>query len=292
MLQSMTGFGSAAGSGEGRTVKVEIRTVNHRYLDVNVRLPRGFQALEERVRRLAGDVLERGRVEIFLSIEEYGDIGRTVRLDRGLLQGYLNALREAGELVGAPLLPSAELLLSLPDVLVVAEPDYDAESLWPLVRCVVEDALQQVVMMRRSEGERLTADIRARMARVARWVDEIAALAPQTLVRYRQRLVGQLQQLLGEAGVDEQRVVQEAALYADKVNIDEELTRARSHIEQFLAACESDGSVGRRLDFLIQEIQRELNTMAAKAQDAQVSALIVDAKVELEKVREQVQNVR
>src|SRR5690606_38045488 len=116
-----------------RTVKVEIRAVNHRYLDVSVRLPRGYQALEERIRRLAGDVLERGRVEIFLSIEESGDIERTVRLDRGLLRGYTNALREAERLIGAPLAPSAELLLSLPDVLVVAEPDYDPESLWPLV---------------------------------------------------------------------------------------------------------------------------------------------------------------
>lgn len=291
MLVSMTGFGSAAGTESGWSVKVEARSVNHRYADLLVRLPKGYHSVEEKVRHLVGAHVTRGRVEIFLEIEEIGTRDRTVKLDRALLQGYVQALREAESEIGTSFVPNVDMLINLPNLFVVEEFESDPERVWPLLERVVNEALRSLVTMRRSEGSRLEEEILGRMRRLSAIVAEISSRAPDSVVRYRERLTTQVERLLSSVPVDEQRLAQEIALYADKSDISEEITRAKSHIDQFVQTCGTDESVGRKLDFLIQELNREVNTVASKAQDVSISNLVVEAKSELEKVREQVQNV-
>jgi len=288
----MTGFGSEILANDTHSVKVEARAVNHRYLDVSLRLPKGYYVLEEKIRRLAGEHASRGRLEILLAIEEYRGKDRTVRLDRALLEGYQKAFAEAQGLLRQEIVLTADMLLGLPDVLVVEESEGDPETVWPLVKETVQRALEKLHEMRRIEGARLERDILGHIGRFSEIVGEIAALAPKAAIRYRERLFAQVQEALETAPVDEQRIAQEIAIFADKSNIDEEISRARSHIDQFMHACRDEGSVGRKLDFLVQEMNREVNTIASKAQDAAIAALVVEAKTELEKIREQVQNVQ
>ncbi len=287
----MTGFGSGIVQEGEYSVKVEIRSVNHRYADLSIRLPKGYHAIEDRVRRLVGAHVSRGRVEIFLEIKEIGTGNRTVKLDRALLHGYVQALHEAGTELGVNFVPHVDMLMSLPDVLSVEEREGDPESVWPLVQSVLTAALEGLVAMRQAEGRRLQDDIIGRIERLSDMIEEIASLAPTGVVRYRERLSANVERLLGSAPVDEQRIAQEIAIYADKSDISEELSRASSHLEQFVQTCGEGESVGRKLDFLIQELNREVNTIASKSQDTRVASLVVEAKSELEKIREQVQNV-
>ncbi len=288
----MTGFGREDRTDDRWSVTVEIRTVNHRFCDISARLPKGYHSLEERIRRLVTERIERGRAEIFLSIEEFGGRERTVILDQALLRGYLNALSEAEAVVQQRLDFRVDMLVQLPGVLELKEEEQDPEALWPMVSSAIAAALDKVQQMRLEEGTRLQADIVGRMKRLAEIIDRIESLAPEATARYRQRLTEQIAQYLGALPVDEQRIAQEVAHFAEKSNIDEELTRARSHVEQFVLTCETGGSVGRKLDFVIQELNREINTIASKAQDSAIANLVVEAKAELEKVREQVQNVQ
>lgn len=287
----MTGFGSAICSQQEQTVSVEIRSVNHRYLDLLVRLPKGYLALEDRLRPLVGEYIHRGRVEIFLSIEDFSQAGRTVWLDRALLQGYLSAIDEAKDLLETDFTPTVDMLINLPDVLVSKEAQRDPDRVWPLVEQAVRSALTQLTTMRREEGRRLQQDVLKGLHRLEAILDEIASRAPTCVAGFRARLAQQIEAALGAPLEDEQRLLHEVAIFAEKVNIDEELTRARSHLEQFAQTCQTQGSVGRKLDFLVQELNREVNTIASKAQDGLIAQWVVEAKSELEKVREQIQNV-
>lgn len=286
----MTGYGSAARSDSERAVTVEVRSVNHRYSDIVPKLPKGYQALEERIRRVAGEFVQRGRVEIFVSIEEYRAKERTVRIDRGLLEGYAWAFREAAALLGAEDTLDVDKLLAFPDVLIVEEREVDVDAAWPMIDEALREALDRLVAMRQAEGERLFADIAHRLRRIEQIIQQMAERAPSVVEEYRRRLWERSKEWLGEFPIDENRLALEVALFADRASIDEELTRARSHISEFLKVCKERGA-GRKLDFLLQELQREANTIGSKAHDTHLAAWVVEVKAEIEKIREQVQNI-
>lgn len=292
MLVSMTGFGSAAVSNGDYSVKVEVRAVNHRYSDISIRLPKGFQSVEDRIRRLVGGFVERGRTEIFVAVEEFHGKARTVTLDKGLLEGYRNAFLEASEALGQSGSLTLDMLPGLQDLFRVEEAEVDFDAVWPLIESAVREALGRLVEMRTIEGGRLEADMLRRLLQVEDLFGEIARRSPEVVEGYRRRLAERIEQALQSQEIDEQRLAQEAAFFADKSNIDEEVTRARSHIEQFRSACASGEAVGRKLDFLLQEMNREINTVGSKAQDAAIAARVVEIKAELEKIREQAQNIQ
>ncbi len=291
MLVSMTGFGSAAVSDADYSVKVEVRSVNHRYCEIAVRAPKGYQAVEDGIRRLAGEFVERGRTEIFVSVEEFHGRERTVRLDKGLLEGYRHAFREAGEALGLGGSLTLDMLPAIEGVFLVEEAEVDLDAVWPLIESAVREALGGLQAMRSAEGKRLEEDMLLRLLHVESLLGSISRRSPEVVESYRKRLTERTQQMLSQ-GIDEQRIAQEVALFADKSNIDEEITRARSHIEEFRSACNLGGAVGRKLDFLLQELNREINTIGSKAQDGEIAKLVVDVKAELEKIREQAQNIQ
>lgn len=312
----MTGYGRGADAGEGLRVSVEVRSVNHRFLEVVVRTPRLVAALEDRLRRLVAARLARGRVEVSVSCEDTAGRSRRVRVDTALARGYADALRTLArdlELGGGP---DLGLVAGLPEVLTVTEEAVDAEGWWPVLERAAGRALDALVAMRSREGEALKQHLRGRLEALGGHLEAIAARAPEVVEEYRRRLWERVGELVGwrpghppqldpagpsgEAAepanaprvtLDEARLATEVALFADRASIDEELVRARSHLEQLLAALEAGEPVGRRMDFLVQELGRELTTMGAKASDARIAAAVVAARTELEKVREQVQNV-
>ena len=286
----MTGYGSGVRSDDERAVKVEVRSVNHRFSDVSSKLPKGYQALEERIRRVVAEFVQRGRVEIFVTIEEYRAKERTVRIDPGLLEGYARAYREAAVLLGSDAKLEVDKILSFPDVLVVEETEADGEAVWPLVEGALRDALTGLVEMRRAEGERLFADIAHRLSKIEQIIQQMAERAPAVVEHYRTRLWERLKEWQPDLPLDEDRLALEVALFADRANIDEELTRAKSHITEFLNVCQAGGG-GRKLEFLLQELQREVNTIGSKAHDTQLSTWVVESKAEIEKIREQLQNI-
>jgi len=290
LLLSMTGYGSASRSSDAWAVKVEARSVNHRFIDVVAKLPKGYQALEERIRRVTAEYVQRGRVEIFVTIEEFRTKERTVRIDPGLLRGYAQAFREAAELLGRDADLEVDKILSFPDVLVVEEREVDVDAVWPLVEEALREALEGLAAMRRAEGERLFTDIAHRLEKLEQIIQRMEERAPEVVEHYRARLWERVKEWLGELPVDENRMALEVALFAERANIDEELTRARSHIAEFLNVCRVPAA-GRKLDFLLQELNREINTIGSKAHDAQLAAWVVEGKAEVEKIREQVQNI-
>lgn len=291
MLLSMTGYGSASRASDVAVVEVEARSVNHRFSDLLFRLPRGYQALEESLRPIVAEYVQRGRVEIFVTIEEYRAKERTVRLDRGLLEGYLKAYQAAAELLGSSAAPDVDKLLSFPDVLIVEEEETDVEAVRPLIEEALREALANLVSMRRAEGERLYSDIAHRLEILEQIIQRMAERAPLAVEHYRNRLIERIREWQDEVEVDPSRLALEVALFADKANIDEELTRAQSHIAEFRKICAAGSGVGRKLDFLLQELVREMNTIASKAHDAQLASWVVESKAEIEKIREQVQNI-
>ncbi|NLN17907.1 MAG: YicC family protein [Firmicutes bacterium] len=288
MLVSMTGFGSAVSSDEKQQIRIEIRSVNHRYRDVVVHLPNPQTEWEEKIRQLVCDRLHRGRIEVFVLIEDSGLHEQSVRLNGPLLASYAAACREASRIVG-PLSITFESLLLIPGMFAVVEKD--DTDLWPSIEQALGMALDRLVAMRKSEGQRLQQDILGRLDLVEQWLEQIAERAPKIVEEYRERLKARLDELIATPGITEERLAAEMIIFADRSCISEELTRARSHIVHFRQACQTEGPVGRKLDFLLQELNREVNTMAAKTADNLAADLVVNIKAELEKVREQVQNI-
>ncbi|MDI6895158.1 MAG: YicC/YloC family endoribonuclease [Bacillota bacterium] len=304
-MRSMSGYGCGEARAAGWRVRVEVRSLNHRFLDVALRFPRFCLALEERVRELMEQRLQRGRVEVFLTAESTGDLPRQVRVDRSLAQAYHAALQELahalgdagiregsseGEQVRAQPGPGeVTWIAQLPGVMEPGEAEVDAEAVWAAALPALEQALGSVQEMRAAEGERLAADLSGRIARLRELVAGAQDRAPRLEEEYRERLVRRLEELA--VTVEPARLAAEAALHAEKVSIHEELVRLESHLGEMERLLPGDEPVGRRLDFLLQEAFREATTMAAKAQDAGISALAVEIKAELEKMREQGQNV-
>ncbi|MDD2201521.1 MAG: YicC family protein [Firmicutes bacterium] len=290
MLTSMTGYGRAASSSPNGAVTVEIRSLNHRYFDVSLRMPREFSSVEERVRSHISERVARGRIEVSVSVEWRGE-SRSVAFDAHLARAYAEGLASLADALELEPIRSVDAVSRLPDVMTVSEAEVDADSLWEMLRPALSDAIDQVVEMRKEEGARLERDIASRIEVMEQTIDEVGRRAPEVVEAYRVKLARRVSEMIGDVRVDESRLATEVALFADRCDITEETVRFKSHIKQFRDTILESGDCGKKLDFIIQEMNREANTIAAKSQDSSISALAVEIKAELEKVREQVQNV-
>ena len=291
MLRSMTGFGRAQSVLHGRELLVEIRAVNHRYFEFSSRIPRAYGYLEEKLKALLQSRISRGKVEVSVTINCVSRKDVQVSINQGVAEGYLNALREANAALGLRDDLVLSTLLRFPDVFTVQKLEDDETEVWTDVSQVAEAALDRFVSMREAEGKRLHADIGGKLTTVESFVYEIEQIAPNLAERYRERLYGKLTELLQDRNVDEQRILTEAAVFSEKVAVDEETVRLHSHIAQFHALLEAQEAVGRKLDFLVQEMNREVNTIGSKAQDLRITQIVVNLKSEIEKIREQIQNI-
>ena len=290
MPQSMTGYGRCILAREGREITVELKSVNHRFLDLAFRMPRSFAFLEGDMRAQLGERLSRGHVDIFVTYRNTREDARCVRLDETLLGAYVNALREGGKRFDF----RDDLQLSdvprLADVLSVEEAEEDQQALAELMRDALKSAIDGLVAMRRREGEALRADVDARLDKLQQMAEAIDARSPVWLSEYRERLRARIEEVC-QAQLDEVRLAQEVALVADRAAVDEETVRLRSHIAQMRELMDMDAPVGRKLDFLVQEMNREVNTTGSKSSDLTLTGIVVEAKAELEKIREQIQNI-
>ena len=293
-MRSMTGYGRRQESRDGREITVEIKTVNHRYLDVSCRMPRALSFAEDAVRKELAKFLRRGHADVTVNYLNLREDAREVRLDEGLMAQYRNAVAKIRQLSGGDpsRLSDADVafIAAQPDVMQVTVCEEDQEAVLALLLETADAALSDVVAMREKEGAALKEDLTFHLNELARLREEICGLAPKVPVLYQEKLQARIKEL-GVQELDPQRLSQEVALMADRCAIDEELSRLESHIGQMRQALEAEGEVGRRLDFLTQELNREVNTIGSKASDAEITKLVVAAKSEIEKLREQVQNV-
>lgn len=292
MLRSMTGFGQSGRTSAGYRMQVDVKSVNHRYAEITVRMPREWLVLEDAVKKRIQKEVRRGRVDVFVTVEREGESGKNVELDWDLAQGYLEAARLAKERFGFQDEPSLRELLQIPDIVRIresrAENKEQAEE--ELLACV-DAAVAELAAMRSAEGAHLRMDLDKRLDAMRELHKRASAIAPLAVVEFCGKLKARLKELLDQVPLDENRVAMEAAVFADRSNIDEELTRLGSHFSQFGGLLQSSEPAGRKLDFLIQEMNREVNTIGSKANMPELSALVVDMKAELEKIREQVQNI-
>jgi uncharacterized protein (TIGR00255 family) len=290
-IKSMTGFGRGEITSGARVWTAEVRCVNNRYLDLKIKLPRGYAPLEERIRRKACDTCLRGRIELFVSVSgDFADL-QEVKVHLPLAAGYRAALQTLADEFSLPLALTPQLLADFPDVLSREQKDEDLEAVWPMVEKAVDAALLQCDTMRLQEGNALAVDLADRLHAFAGTVERIEKSVPELLAQRRASLADRLDKLLGNVQLDPARLVQEIAIIADKTDVTEEIVRLRCHINQFTLFIAENGGVGRKLDFLLQEFLREVNTLASKINDATIAHLTVDLKSELEKMREQIQNI-
>lgn len=291
MIRSMTGYGRGENEWEGKAFTVEIRSVNHRFCEVVIRLPKSYLALEDMIRKIITEQVSRGRLDVFVTVESHGSKNRSVQVDKELAMAYYNALEELRETIGIEGNPGIIDLARLPDVIVLEEQSDDLEELWPTLDLALHQALESLVNMRVSEGARLHKDLLMRVARLEEYTDTIAGRAPSVVVEYREKLQARLKELAADVEIDQSRLAAEIAIFADKSNISEEIVRLRSHFQELKKTMELDEAVGRKLDFLVQELNREYNTIGSKSNDLEISSLVIKAKSEVEKIREQVQNI-
>ncbi|MBR2047568.1 MAG: YicC family protein [Oscillospiraceae bacterium] len=291
MVKSMTGYGRAVETVNGRTFTVEIRSVNNRYLDCNVKLPRAITFAEEAVKAAVKAAVSRGKVDVYISMAAEGGDEIKVSLNKSVMEGYLAAMRQMVDEYGVRDDISVSTLSRLTDVFVVEKPDTDEDQLKADLLAVVQQALTNYNQMRAVEGAALEADLRSRAATILGLVAQVEELNPQTVADYRKRLEEKMREVLENKSIDEARLLTEAAIFADKVAVDEETVRLRSHLEQMDTMLRDKGAIGRKLDFLLQEMNREANTTGSKCTDVKVARIVVDIKAELEKIREQVQNI-
>jgi uncharacterized protein (TIGR00255 family) len=287
----MTGFGAGEIVTAAGRYGVEVRSVNHRFSEVVVRTPRDLSVLEDRVRALVQGRVLRGRVDIAIVRDDYGRRPRTVKADATLAKAYVDALDGLRQTLPVSGSVDLSLLLSLPDLVKIEEEKEDVEALWPAVERGVSMALDRLVMMREAEGARLGADLVERVSRLERLAEAVAARAPRVVEDYHARLERRVQELAGGVAVDPGRLAAEVALFADRSDITEEVTRFRSHVAQFRATLGGAGAIGRTLEFIVQELGRETNTIGSKANDLEITRQVIAIKGELESLREQIQNV-
>lgn len=291
MIKSMTGYGRARAAAQGREITVEVRAVNHRYLDVNVKCPRAYAFLEEALKKAAGTRIARGKVDIFVQLEAVEAADTKVRVNLALAKSYLAALQQLSEATGLPNDVSLLSLAKLPDVLTGEHVEEDAEALTAQVLTIFHQAADEFIGMREREGEKMAEDVRQRGETILGLVAEVESRAPQRVTEYRERLEKRMQEILADTAIDPQRILAEAAIYADRTAVDEETVRLRSHLDQLAHMLREDKPVGRKLDFLVQEMNREANTIGSKANDAALAKIVVALKAEIEKIREQIQNI-
>lgn len=290
-MKSMTGYGRARMAIDGREISVEVRAVNHRYLDVNVKCPRAYNFLEEALKKAAGERIARGKVDIFVQIIGNSTDDVVVKVNISLAQHYLTALRSLSEATGLANDVSLLTLAKMPEVLTEEQAEPDTEKLTQDVVSVFHLAADEFEGMRGREGEKLADDVRFRKQTIIGLLEQVEARAPQRTIEYREKLEKRMQELLSDITIDAQRILTEAAVFADRTAIDEETVRLRSHLSQLEQMLCDDKPIGRKLDFLVQEMNRESNTIGSKANDVTLSKLVVELKSEIEKIREQIQNI-
>ncbi len=291
MLKSMTGFGRAVAELDGYVITVELKSVNHRYFEFSSRIPRQYGFLEEKLKSFINSKVSRGKVDCFVSIEALNTEAADVVINNTLAGAYVKALKELSQTYDLKEDFGAYSVARFGDVLVVKKSEEDEDALWADVKSVCEEALGKFTAMRITEGEKLYNDIKSRGEHIIDVVSFIEERSPQTVKEYNDKLVMRVHELIGDASLDEARIIQEVAIYADKVAVAEETVRLRSHIDQLNTFLEASEPIGRKMDFLIQEINREANTIGSKANDVEIARKVVDIKAEVEKIREQVQNI-
>ncbi len=291
MVRSMTGYGRAQELLEGKDITVEIRSVNHRFFEFSSRVPRAYAYLEEKLKGLVQGAIARGKVDVSVTIVTLDGGAADVQINQSLAASYLEALREMGSRLGLTDDITTATLSRFGDLYVVRKPAEDIDEVWACVQTVAEKAIAGFVAMREQEGGRLRKDLEARLSAIEEHLAAVEEQSPRTVESYRNRLYQKMTEVLGQAGIDEQRILTEAAVFAERVSIDEETVRLRSHITQFRQILGSGEALGRKLDFLVQEFNREANTIGSKCQDIAVSRLVVEIKSEIEKLREQIQNL-
>lgn len=290
-LLSMTGYGSAKGSAEGQEITVELKSVNNRYLDCSVRLPRNFLFAEDTVKQAVSAGVSRGKVDVFVSAQASQDSGTVVSVNEELARGYRDAVARIAETLGLESGLNAFSLARFPDVLTVERRELDKDKAAAALSEITAKAVEEFNAMREREGERLRRDMLGKLETIEGLVSVVEERSPQTVKEYRERLEARLRDILADRSLDEQRVITEAAIFADRTAVDEETVRLRSHIAQFRTMLEEGSPIGRKMDFLVQEFNRESNTIGSKCSDASLAKVVVDLKSEIEKIREQLQNV-
>ena len=293
MVKSMTGYGRARQTLNGRDITVEVKSVNNRYLDTTVKLPRAYIFSEDAIKQRVQRSVSRGKVDVFVSIDASGADATVVTVNEPLAEAYLAALRKIGAISPSMLRGeySAVDVARFPDVLTVTKADEDLESVQTDLCAVLDEALAAYNAMRATEGGKLAADIASRLDAIEALTGKVEARSPETVKEYRERLTARMQEVLQSTTVEESRILTEAAIYADKIAVDEETVRLRSHLSQLRGMLESDEPMGRKMDFLIQEVNRESNTVGSKCNDVEIARVVVELKAEVEKIREQVQNI-
>lgn len=287
----MTGYGRSVQTIGGKEITVELRSVNNRFLDCSVKLPRAFSYAEDAVKQLVKQSVSRGKVDVFIGIQVTQDENVRIRLNRPVLEGYLEALRTIATDYSVRDDISATSLARFPEVFVVERAEEDEKQNVADILSVAQAAVDAYHLMRRTEGAAMVADLRNRAAKIEADVAKIEERSPQTVREYHDRLLAKLREVLENNNIDESRVVTEAAIFADKVCVDEETVRLRSHLSQLETLLQGGGAIGRKLDFLLQEMNRETNTIGSKCNDLELTRYVVEIKSELEKIREQIQNI-
>ena len=291
MVKSMTGYGRAREMRNGRDITVEVRSVNNRYLDCTVKMPRAYIFAEDRMKARVQQAISRGKVDVFVTIDASAADEAVVAVNEPLARGYYEALTRLKTMFSLPGEVTPEVLAKFPDVLAVTKAEEDVEAIAADICAVLDDALAAYNDMRAVEGEKLAADVAGRVTTIETVVGKVEERSPQTVAAYREKLLSRMQEVLQSTTIDESRILTEAAIFADKIAVDEETVRLRSHIAQLRAMLASDEPVGRKLDFLIQEVNRECNTIGSKCNDLTIAQDVVNMKAEVEKIREQVQNM-
>lgn len=291
MIKSMTGYGSAKGAADGFEITVELKSVNNRYLDTSVRLPRSFIFAEDAVKSAVQSHISRGKVDVFVTVDSSSAGDVAVRVNEALLKGYIDAITHIFEEYPVTNDLTAMAVARLPDVLSVEKKDMDAEEIAAAISAIAEKALKDFDEMRIREGEKLRDDVLSRLETIDRLVGIVEEKAPETVRDYRARLEQKMTEVLASSGIDESRILAEAAIFADHIAVDEETVRLRSHMSQLKTMINGSSPIGRKIDFLVQEFNREANTIGSKCQNSEIAHVVVELKSEIEKIREQIQNI-
>ena len=291
MVKSMTGYGRQQELLDGMDITVEIKSVNHRYFDFSSRTPRTYGFLDEKLKSYVQSRVSRGKVECYVSVNNLEDESVVVEVNKSLAKGYVDAFKTLSETFGIDNNISAGQLARFNDVLVIRKEEEDEDKIWSAVKQVAEKAVDKFIAMRETEGEKLRDDICSRADLILSKVEYVEKRSPETVKEYTEKLLGRMKEVLGDINVDETRILTEAAIYADKIAVAEETVRLRSHIDQLKDFFNSEEAIGRKMDFLVQEINREANTIGSKASDVDIARCVLDIKSEVEKIREQVQNI-
>jgi len=291
MIKSMTGFGRGHEILNGRDITVEIRAVNHRYYEIGCRIPRSLGFLEEKLKTLLNGKISRGKVEVSVLVYNVDAPDEKISINKEVVKDYIEALRSVKDEFSLTDDLSLSHIMRIPDAFTVVKEEADEERIWEDVKFVAEQALSKFVAMREAEGERMKADILSRLDTIEGWVGIVEQRSPAIVEEYRKRLFDKMAEVLNNTNIDESRILLEAGIFSEKTAVDEETVRLRSHIAQFRTMLDGDEAIGRKLDFLVQEMNTGTNTIGSKVQDIEVTKIVVDQKSEIEKIREQIQNI-